>query len=138
MEALVDSPEAWETPFAKFKRPEEYALSVLRAANIRELPPQAAIAALTAMGQRPYSAPGPDGWADSADAWLTADLVMKRIEFAQAYAERIARADVDPVEVGQGCLGPLLSDESVTAIRRAESPQQGFALLFGAPEMQRR
>jgi uncharacterized protein (DUF1800 family) len=63
---------------------------------------------------------------------------MKRIEFAQAYAERIARADVDPVEVGQGCLGPLLSDESITAIRRAESPQQGFALLFGAPEMQRR
>jgi uncharacterized protein (DUF1800 family) len=138
MEALVDSPEAWETPFAKFKRPEEYALSVLRAANIRELPPQAGIVALTAMGQRPYSAPGPDGWADSADAWLTADLVMKRIEFAQAYAERIARADVDPVEVGQGCLGPLLSDESITAIRRAESPQQGFALLFGAPEMQRR
>jgi len=138
MEALVDSPEAWETPFAKFKRPEEYALSVLRAANISTLPPQAAIAALTAMGQRPYSAPGPDGWADSADAWLTADLVMKRIEFAQAYAERIARADVDPVEIGQACLGPLMSDETTTAIRRAESPVQGFALLFGAPEMQRR
>lgn len=136
MEALVDSPEAWETPFAKFKRPEEYALSVLRAANISTLPPQAAVATLTAMGQRPYSAPGPDGWADSADAWLTADLVMKRIEFAQAYAERIARADVDPVEIGQACLGPLMSDETTTAIRRAESPVQGFALLFGAPEMQ--
>jgi len=138
MEALVDSPEAWATPFAKFKRPEEYALTVLRAANLSALPPGAGIAALTAMGQRPYSAPGPDGWADHADAWLTADLVMKRIEFAQAYAERIARADVDPVEIGQACLGPLMSDETTTAIRRAESPQQGFALLFGAPEMQRR
>ena len=63
---------------------------------------------------------------------------MKRIEFAQAYAARIARADVDPVEIGEACLGPLMSDETTTAIRRAESPVQGFALLFGAPEMQRR
>jgi uncharacterized protein (DUF1800 family) len=137
-EALVDSPEAWETPLAKFKRPEEYAISVLRAADVRDLPPGAGIAALAAMGQRPYSAPGPDGWADTADAWLTADLVFKRIEFAQAYAERIASADVDPVQLGQACLGELMSDETATAIRRAESPVQGFALLFGAPEMQRR
>lgn len=138
MEAVVDSPEAWQTPFAKFKRPEEYALSVLRAANLRDLQPGAAMAALVAMGQRPYFAPGPDGWADTAEAWLTADLVFKRIEFAQAYAERIARADVDPLQLGQVCLGGLMSDETATAIRRAESPTQGFALLFGAPEMQRR
>lgn len=138
MDALVDSPEAWETPFAKFKRPEEYALSLLRAANLRQLPPGAGIAAMTAMGQRPYTAPGPDGWADIEDAWLTADLVWKRLEFAQAYATRIARADVNPLDIAQACLGPLLSDETSTAIMRAESPAQGLALLFGAPEMQRR
>lgn len=138
MEALVDSPEAWETQFAKFKRPEEYAITLLRAANARELPPGAGIAALAAMGQRPYSAPGPDGWADTADAWLTADLVWKRLEFAQAFSNRIARADMDPIEIGQACLGPAMSDETRTAIMRAESPAQGLALLFGAPEMQRR
>jgi uncharacterized protein (DUF1800 family) len=138
MEALVDSPEAWAEPFAKFKRPEEYAIALLRSANLRTLPPGAGIAALAAMGQRPYSAPGPDGWADSADAWLTADLVWKRLEFAQAYAARIARADLDPVIVGEACLGPLLSEETRTAVSRAESPAQGLALLYGAPEMQRR
>ncbi len=138
MEALVDSPEAWDTPYAKFKRPEEYALTLLRAANVRELPTNAAVAALTSMGQRPYAAPGPDGWSDIADSWLTADLVWKRIEFAQAYAERIGRADVDPVQLGEACLGPLMSDETRTAVRRAESPVQGFALLFSAPDMQRR
>lgn len=138
MEALVDCPEAWETPFAKFKRPEEYALSILRAANVRTLPQYAGVGALGAMGQRPYAAPGPDGWADSADAWLTADLVWKRIEFAQAYSERVARADVDPVQLGEACLGPLLSDETRTALMRAESPAQGLALLFSAPELQRR
>lgn len=138
MEALVDSPEAWEAPLAKFKRPEEYTISLLRAANLRTLPPGAGIAALTAMGQRPYSAPGPDGWADIADAWLTADLVWKRLEFAQAFAQRIARADLNPMDVGEACLGPHMSDETRTAIMRAESPAQGLAILFGAPEMQRR
>lgn len=138
MNALVDSPETWETPFAKFKQPEEYAITLLRSANLRTLPPGAGIAALTAMGQRPYAAPGPDGWADIADAWLTADLVWKRLEFAQAYASRIARADLDPMNVGDACLGPLMSDETRTAVLRAESPAQGLALLYGAPEMQRR
>lgn len=138
MEALVDCEEAWEIPFAKFKRPEEYALTVLRAANVRTLPAEAAVVALGAMGQRPYAAPGPDGWADIADAWLTADLVWKRVEFAQAYAERLARADVDPVQLGEACLGPLMSEETRTALMRAESPAQGLVLLFSAPEMQRR
>ena len=138
MEAVVDGPEAWEAPLAKFKRPEEYAIALLRSANLRTLPPGAGIAALSAMGQRPYAAPGPDGWADSADAWLTADLVWKRLEFAQAYATRIARADIDPMQIGEACLGPLLSDETRTAISRAESPSQGLALLYGAPELQRR
>jgi len=138
METLVDCGEAWETPFAKFKRPEDYAISLLRAANLTALPPNAAIAALSAMGQRPYAAPGPDGWADIEAAWLSADLVWKRLEFAQAYAERIARADLDPVQIGAACLGPLISEETQTAVRRAESPAQGLSILFGAPEMQRR
>jgi uncharacterized protein (DUF1800 family) len=138
MDALTDCPEAWETPFAKFKRPEEYAISLLRAADLSQLPQGAGIAALQAMGQRPYSAPGPDGWSDIADSWLTADLVWKRLEFAQAFSARIARAVLDPAALGEACLGPMLSEETRQAISRAESPAQGLALLFGAPEMQRR
>lgn len=138
MEALVDCEEAWAEPFAKFKRPEEYAISLFRAANLRELPPGAGLAALTVMGQRSYAAPGPDGWSDSAESWLTADLVWKRLEFAQTYASRIARADVNPLDIGNACLGPLLSDATRTAVQRAESPAQGLAILFGSPEMQRR
>jgi uncharacterized protein (DUF1800 family) len=105
VEAVVDSPEAWEEHHAKFKRPEEYAISLLRAANVQDLPRYAGVAAMTNMGQRPYAAPGPDGWSDIKDAWLTTDLVWKRLEFAQAYAERIARADLNPAELGEACLG---------------------------------
>ncbi|MBL8544146.1 MAG: DUF1800 family protein [Hyphomonadaceae bacterium] len=138
MEAVIDSPEAWTPQLSKFKRPEEYAISALRAANLRELPPGAAAAAIGAMGQRVYAAPGPDGWSDRAESWLSADLVYKRIEFAQTYSERIARADVDAVAIGEQVLGPMFSAESRQAVSRAESPAQALALLFASPEFQRR
>jgi len=64
--------------------------------------------------------------------------VWKRLEFAQTFAARVARADLDPMAVGSACLGPLMSDETKTAIQRAASPAQGLAILFAAPEMQRR
>src|SRR5262249_9696985 len=138
MIALVDSPEVWEQPFPKFKQPEQYAISILRAANLSELPQRAALRALVAMGQRAYGAAGPDGWSDSADSWLTGDLVWKRLEFAQTFSSRIARADVNPLAIADACQGPLLSDDTRTAVQRAESPEQGLAILFGAPEFQRR
>jgi uncharacterized protein (DUF1800 family) len=138
MEAVVDAPETWAQPFAKFKQPEEYALSLLRAINLTQLPDRNGARAIAAMGQRIYAAPGPDGWADSAASWLTADLVWKRLEFAEAFSDRVARADVNPADLGDACLGPLLSSETRSAITRAESPAQGLAILFGAPEFQRR
>ncbi|MBI1188232.1 MAG: DUF1800 family protein [Alphaproteobacteria bacterium] len=138
MEAVVECEETWAEPFQKFKRPEEYAISALRAANVRELPAGAGALAVGAMGQRIYAAPGPDGWSDRAEAWLSADLVWKRVEFAQTFAARLARADIDPAAIGEAALGPLLSDETRRAVVRAESPAQGLAILFAAPEFQRR
>jgi uncharacterized protein (DUF1800 family) len=138
MRTLVDSSEAWTTPYAKFKRPEEYLISTLRAVNIRQLNPGVGAFATASMGQRLYLAPGPDGWADTAAPWLTGDLVWKRIEWAEQLAQRVARADVDPVAIGEACHGPLLSADTREAVRRAESPQQGMVILFSSPEFQRR
>ncbi|MBC7769028.1 MAG: DUF1800 domain-containing protein [Phycisphaerales bacterium] len=138
MDAVVDCDEAWADPFAKFKRPEEYAISALRAANIQTLPVGAGAAAIGAMGQRVYAAPGPDGWSDRAESWLSADLVYKRIEFAQTYGERTARADIDARQIGEDALGPLFSADTRQAVQRAESPAQALTLLFASPEFQRR
>ncbi len=138
MDALIECPEVWAQDFPKFRAPEDYAIGVLRAANVRTFPPGAGLVVLASLGQRPYSAPGPDGWPDIAASWLSPDLIWKRLEFAQSYAQRIARADIDPALLGEAALGPLLSPETREAVQRAESPVQGFALLFGAPEFQRR
>ncbi len=136
--ALVTSPEAWEAPLTKFRRPEDYVIAVLRTINARDLPVGAAAGALTNMGQRPYSAPGPNGWDDASEAWMGADLVWKRVEFAGTLAARVARADVDPVALAEGALGPLLSAATRQALMRAESPEQALTLLFASPELQRR
>ncbi|MDX2235901.1 MAG: DUF1800 domain-containing protein [Hyphomonadaceae bacterium] len=136
--AIVDSPETWAQPFAKFKRPEEYLISALRALGGAPPGPGVGAAACAAMGQRLYAAPGPDGWADVAAPWLTGDLVWKRIEWAEAVAARVSRSDIDPLAVGEAAQGPLLSAETREAVRRAESPRQGMVILLSSPEFQRR
>ncbi len=138
MFAVVDSPEAWSAPLAKFKRPEEFLISFARMARLTTLPQQAAMVGLQTMGQPPYRAQGPDGWSDSASSWLSADLVWKRLEWTEQACARIARADIDPAAIGQAVLGPALGADTLEAIRRAESPAQGLALLAGSPEFQRR
>ncbi len=138
MTTLIDSPEVWAQPYAKFKQPEEYLISVMRALKIAQLPPGVAAVATATMGQRLYGAPGPDGWADIAAPWLSGDLVWKRVEWCEALAPRVARADLDPASIGDACLGPLFSAASREAVRRAESPMQGTVILFSCPEFQRR
>jgi uncharacterized protein (DUF1800 family) len=138
MTALVDGPEAWRNPLSKFKRPEEYFVSAMRALTISNLPPGVGMTQVGLMGQRLYAAAGPDGFADIAAPWLTADLVWKRIEWAQAVSQRVARADADPVALGEAVLGPLLSAQTREVVVRAESPLQGLTLLLASPEFQRR
>jgi uncharacterized protein (DUF1800 family) len=138
MAALIDSPEAWDETRAKFKRPDEFLVSALRAFGAREVQPNALVNAAEMLGQRTYFAPGPDGWSDMADAWLSADLVWKRLEWAQAFSERVARTDRPMMEVAQAALGPSLSPATRQAIERAESPQQAIILLLMSPEFQRR
>lgn len=138
MQALVDSPEAWTPTLAKFKRPDEFMVSALRAFNAREVPSNAIVAGLDTLGQRPYTAPGPDGWADVADGWLSADAVWKRLEWTQAFAERVARADLNPLALAEATLGPSLSTATREAIQRAESPTQAVVLFLMSPEFQRR
>lgn len=138
MDAVIDSPETWAQPFAKFKRPEEFLISAMRALDIRQLPPGVGAVATRTMGQPMYAAPGPDGWSDISAPWMSGDLVWKRIEWCGALAQRVARADADPVQIGETALGPLLSADTREAVARADSPAQGLVLLFTSPEFQRR
>jgi uncharacterized protein (DUF1800 family) len=135
-QGLVDSPQAWLPTPAKVKRPDEYLVSSLRALGVNELPGPALQVASRAMGQRQFYAPSPQGWDDQASAWLTPDALLKRLEWADAAAHRIAARDVRLLATD--VLGPQLSEATRREIDRAESPQQALLLLLASPEFLRR
>ncbi len=136
-EALIDAPDIWSPGLRKFKTPNEFIVSSLRLAGLERLEPRALIAAYDLLGQAPFRAPSPEGWPDDAASWAGPDAVMKRLEWAQAFAQRIG-ARIRPQDLADDALGPLLSDDTRTAIARAESAEQGFTLALMSPEFQRR
>lgn len=135
---LVECREAWQSPLTKLKTPVEYLVSCLRALPAaREVDSRALLLALHEMGQRPFSAPSPQGWPDTAQAWAGADGLWKRIEWAGILAAR-AGSEKDPLELARASYGEALSEATALAISRAESRQQGLALWLASPEFQRR
>ena len=89
------------------------------------------------MGQRPFFAPSPQGWPDTAAAWAGGDALWKRIEWAGIVAARLG-SGVDPLRLADASYGPALEAPTRRAIARAESRQQGMALWLASPEFQRR
>ena len=58
---LVESPEAWDPAVRKFKTPNDFIVSAYRATGAAPQTPVEVVGPLTALGQRPFSAPQPNG-----------------------------------------------------------------------------
>jgi uncharacterized protein (DUF1800 family) len=132
--ALVNAPEAWNTE-RKLKRPSEWIVAALRATGVA--PPEIGpiMQAQNLLGQPLWRPAAPKGFADEDAAWI--DGLAERLDVSNEMARRVAGL-VDPAEAVDTGLGPLASEETRTAIRRAESRPQALTLLFMAPEFQRR
>ena len=135
--ALVAAPEAWAPAPAKFKTPYEFLISSWRAiggqpAAIEHLAPP-----LNALGQRPFSAPSPKGWDETAATWAAPDAVIKRMTWAQGFSAVVA-GELDPDVIARNALGARLTDPVRTAVARAESREEALSILLMSPEFQRR
>jgi len=135
--ALIEADESWQTPLAKYKTPEDLVISTYRALDRIPDRPQQLIAILTQLGQRPLTPGSPAGWPDNAAHWDGGEALLKRIEWVGAVGRNVGDR-IDPAELGQAILGPVASDATLTAVRRAESGAQGIGLLLASPEFQRR
>jgi len=89
------------------------------------------------MGQKPFAPPSPKGWPEDAMYWAAPDALVKRMAWAQKFADR-ATADRDPRGLASDALGERLQPATATMIARAESRAEGLALLLMSPEFQRR
>jgi uncharacterized protein (DUF1800 family) len=131
---LVSAPEAWEAPRAKLKRPGEWIIGALRA--VGAAPPEIGpmMQAHNLLGEPLWRPTAPKGFPDESAPWL--DGLAQRLDIANQFARRAG--EVDAREVFEETLAPLASTETRQAIARAESRPQALALLFMAPEFQRR
>jgi uncharacterized protein (DUF1800 family) len=132
---LVSAPEAWDAAHRKLKRPGEWIVASLRAADVA--PPEIApvMQAQNLLGEPLWRPAAPKGFADEEAAWI--DGLAQRLDVSNELARRFA-GRVDPATAVETGLGPLASEETRTSIRRAESRPQALTLLFMAPEFQRR
>jgi uncharacterized protein (DUF1800 family) len=133
--ALVAAPEAWEAPRAKLKRPGEWVIAALRAVGAAPIEIGPVMQAHNLLGEPLWRPSAPKGFADESAPWL--DGLAQRLDIANQFARRFG-AEADPRDVLEATFAPLASSETRDAIMRAESRPQALALLFMAPEFQRR
>jgi uncharacterized protein (DUF1800 family) len=136
-QALIESPQSWEQPLAKFKTPADYIYSSYRALRLPLREKRRALQGFEALGQRNLSPGSPAGWPDTSADWDGSSALLKRVAWADAVAQRVGDAR-NARDLAPQLLGGTLSGDTATAIARAESGSQALTLLLASPEFMRR
>jgi len=133
--SLLDADEAWSAPLSKMRTPEQFLLAAIRAVDRMPEDPGAVLGPLYVMGMPLWQPPSPNGWPDTVAAWASPEGMKLRLDVSAAIAGRVKEL-VNPSDVLESIAGEVGSAETRQAIARAESRQQGLALLLMSPEFQ--
>ena len=98
--------------------------------------PQRVLGGLNQLGAPLWAPPGPNGFPDTNAAWASPEGMKLRLDMAAGMAGRMQA--LNPNTLLDEGYGAAASQATRQAIARAESKQQGMALLLLSPEMQRR
>ena len=144
--ALIEHPKAWSGFPGKVKTPIELVLSTMRALDLpTEAFPSARypaghpvyVSGPSHMGQIPFRPPGPDGWPDRSEDWITPQGLAARIAWARDCARNFGNGR-DPRRFAADALADLASDETRFAVSAAETVHDGLLLTIASPEFNRR
>ncbi|HEX3846205.1 MAG TPA: DUF1800 domain-containing protein [Steroidobacteraceae bacterium] len=135
--ALIECPQSWDADMRKYKTPQDFVFSTLRALDAVPRDPQEMIRTFDLLGQRQFTPGSPAGWPDTAKGWDGSDALMHRVLWASRMAARFERGQ-QPTDVAAASLGGYVRPGTTAALRRASSPAQALALLLMSPEFQRR
>ena len=135
--AMIDHDAAWSADARKFKTPEDFVISSMRAGGLRlDRQPRVLLRLLGNLGQPTFTPRSPAGFPDTAADWASGDALRKRMQAAAALAEQV-QGRGKPVDLAVDVLGAdAVRGAFADALRRAGSPQEGFALLFSSPAFQ--
>jgi uncharacterized protein (DUF1800 family) len=133
---LIKAPEAWQEEPSKLRMPYEFLAASVRATNV-EMKASQINGALMSMGQPLWSPPGPNGFSDQTSVWASPEGMKARLDFSARFAQFVP-GEAKPTDALDEIMGPLVSEDTRTAVARASSREQGYALLLMSPEFQRR
>lgn len=136
-EALLVDDRAWSAKATKARLPLEFYVAAARATGFSPPDPGAYLQALNLLGSPLWQPNDPNGFSDSSDAWTSPEGMKLRLDLASTLGQRM-RGHAEPLDVLNTALGGTASQETRQAVERAESRDQALALLFMAPEFQRR
>lgn len=131
--ALIAAPEVWTTDHRKFRQPWDWSIAVFRMVGTDGVSARNFNRLMTELGQSVWAPASPAGYDDTMRSWAAPDALIRRVEASGQLAARYRSDDV--IALAQQAFGDALNDDTATAIRRAESPKQGLALLLASPEM---
>jgi len=134
---LLASKQAWQPESAKFKSPWEWSISSLRALGRQDIPAAQAANVMNQLGQPVWRPRSPAGYEDVTATWAAPDALLRRVDVAQRIAMQAGSA-VDARSLAPRVLPGALSDDTASAIARAESGTTALALLLVSPEFLRR
>ena len=125
--ALLEHPASWDGFGAKVRQPFDFVVASLRAAGpLRARRSRGAAPGRRrrtrsrrwrAMNQPIWGAPGPDGWPEAAEAWISPPGLTARIDWASRLGEALAPR-VDPRDFVEAALG-----DAGARRRRASRPR---------------
>ena len=144
--AMLHHPAAWTPERTKVRQPFGYITSALRALGVRvdrimalsrqQFTRQIG-GPLHVMGQ-PWERPiGPDGWAETASAWITPQALAARITWAMSSPATFVDALPDPRQFVTTAVGPNAPADLIFAAGAAESLSDGVGLVLTSPAFQR-
>lgn len=144
--AMLDHPAAWVDLGEKAKQPYDFIVSSLRALgltadqtaklNIRRQR-EFFSNPIERMGQPILKTPGPNGWPEDVESWITPHGIAARLNWALAVTQELG-ADIDPREFVSSTLRELAGETLQYAVAGAEQRNEGLALVLISPEFNRR
>ncbi|WP_309667423.1 DUF1800 domain-containing protein [Tabrizicola sp.] len=146
-EALLGNSVAWAVQTGKARQPFDFVVASLRALEVSADVIHGAedkafrrmiLDPLADMGQPLWQAPGPDGWPEAAEDWITPQGLAARISWAIEVPERMVKPLPDPRVFVTTALGARASERLVWAVSAAAEVREGVGLTLAAPEFNRR
>ena len=146
LRAIIDSPEFFSPEIyqAKVKNPFEFVTSALRVTDSEAQVTHQLLRYLGRMGEPLFLAQAPTGYPDVASSWVSADMLLTRMNFvSDLVSNRLPGTKISPetLKNRDGLIRRIAPDSlspATQAVLAEAEGNQAVALLLAAPEFQRR